>query len=310
MRIVFKFTYLFVVFLLVSSTGLAQTSGIQGVVSDPSLAIVPGAEVTVTNLATKTVRTAISNDRGFYSVSLLPAGTFRINCSLSGFTTMETEIGLQVGQVSRVDFQLEVGQVAQVVEVTAEAAQLQSKTTDVGQVIDERRVRELPLNGRNYLSLALLSAGVVRAGQAGRGHRGADEGAFQAAGIHIAQNNIMLDGVDNSSRMSTIFVSPLTYQVQAVKPSVDAVAEFKVITNNMSSEYGYRMGAKVLVSTKSGSNAFHGSLYEFHRNHAMGANNFFFKQEQPGGAPVHPQPVRWNRGWAHRPRQDLLFLQL
>ena len=282
MRIAFKFTYLFLISLLVISTGWAQDSGIQGVVSDPSLAIVPGAEVTVTNLATEISRTAISNDQGFYSVPLLAAGNYRINCSLSGFTTQETEILLQVGQVARVNFRLEVGQVSQVVEVTAEAAQLQSKTTDVGQVIDERRIRELPLNGRNYLSLALLSAGVVQVGQAGRGHRQAAEGGFQAAGMHIAQNNVLLDGVDNSSRMSTIFVSPLTNQVQAVKPSVDAVAEFKVITNNVSSEYGYRMGAKVLVSTKSGTNAFHGSLYEFHRNHAMGANNFFFnKNDQP-----------------------------
>ncbi len=284
MRISLKFTYLLPVSLLVISTGLAQDSGIQGVVTDASQAVVPGAEVTVTYPATGASRTAVSNDVGFYSVPLLRVGTYRVNCSLSGFSTQETEIRLQVGQIARVDFELEVGQVAQVVEVSAEAAQLQSKTTDVGQVIDERRVRELPLNGRNYLSLALLSAGVVRAGAAGRGHRGSDEGAFQAAGIHIAQNNILLDGVDNSARISTIFQSPLTFQVQAVKPSIDAVAEFKVITNNMSSEYGYRMGAKVIVSTKSGTNAFHGTLFEFHRNNAMGANNFFFNrlgQETP-----------------------------
>ncbi len=278
MRIALKFTFILVVSLLVSSTGLAQDSGIQGVVSDASLAVVPGAEVTVTNLATEVARTAISNDQGYYSVPLLPAGNFRVNCSLSGFTTQETEVLLQVGHVARVNFQLEVGQVAQVVEVTAEAAQLQSKTTDVGQVIDEKRVAELPLNGRNYLNLARLSAGVVRSAQGGRGHRGEAEGAFQAAGIHIAQNNILLDGVDNSSRISTIFQSPLTYQVQAVKPSVDAVGEFKVITNNVSAEHGYRMGAKVLVSTKSGTNAIHGTLFNFHRNDVAGANNFFFNR--------------------------------
>ncbi len=267
-----------VALLLAGNVSFAQTSGIQGTITDDSLAVIPGAEITVTHVATSVSRTTVSNDVGYYSALLLKEGHYEIKCALSGFSTQETELTLRVGQVVKQDFQLAVGQVSEVIEVTSVSAALQSKTTDVGQVIDERRVRELPLNGRNYLSLAQLSAGVVRSGQAGRGHRGTEEGAFQAAGIHIAQNNILLDGVDNSSRMSTIFVSPLTYEVQAVKPSVDAVAEFKVITNNVSAEYGYRMGAKVLVSTKSGSNDFHGSLFHYYRGHTMGANNFFFNR--------------------------------
>ena len=160
-----------VALLLAGNAGFAQTSGIQGTVTDDSLAVIPGAEVTVTHVATSVSRTTVSNDVGYYSALLLKKGHYEIKCALSGFSTQETELTLRVGQVIKQDFQLAVGQVSEVIEVTSVSAALQSKTTDVGQVIDEQRVRELPLNGRNYLGLALLSAGVVRSGQAGTGER-------------------------------------------------------------------------------------------------------------------------------------------
>lgn len=250
----------------------AQDSGIQGRVTDETGAVIPGAEVSVTHLGTAIRKSVITNDVGYYSVPLLSAGRYKVEAAMPGFTTQETEIRLQIGQVARVDFQMKIGEVTEIVEVRAESSVLQSKPMDVGEVIDEKRILEMPLNGRNYLDLAKLTIGVLPARQLGRGHRAGDEGSFIAVGMHAAQNNVLLDGADNSSQTSG---GPLGFEAQAVKPSVDAVSEFKVITNNTSAEHGYRMGAKVIVSTKSGTNEFHGSVYEFHRNDALGANNFF-----------------------------------
>ena len=174
------------------------------------------------------------------------------------------------------DFELKIGSVAETVEVSAAAALLESETTAMGQVIENRRIVEMPLNLRNYLELARLATGVLPARTLGRGSRtgGEDgtEGGFIAAGQHAFQTNVLLDGVDNSSRASG---GPLGWQAQAVKPPVDAVGEFKVVTNNNSAEYGYRMGGKVIVSTKSGTNELHGSLYEFLRNEKFDGTNFF-----------------------------------
>jgi hypothetical protein len=163
---------------------------------------------------------------------------------------------------------------------------LNTETTTVGQVIDNRRIVELPLNGRNYLELAQLTTGVVP----GRGSRTNDKGNFSALGARTYQTNILLDGVDNNSRASG---GQLGFEAQNVTPSVDAVQEFKVVTNNNSAEYGYRMGGTVIVQTKSGSNDFHGSAYEFFRNDKLDATNFFanrsgaekpiFKRNQFGG---------------------------
>jgi len=141
----------------------------------------------------------------------------------------------------------------------------------------------MPLNGRNYLQLARFTAGVLPSRQFGKGTRQdgeqGGEGGFLAVGMHAAQNNILLDGSDNSSRNSG---GALGFQAQAVKPSIDSVGEFKVVTNNTSAEYGYRMGAKVVVSTKSGTNNLHGSLFEFVRNDKFDATNFFANRS---GAP-------------------------
>jgi len=146
----------------------------------------------------------------------------------------------------------------------------------VGQVIDSKRILEMPLNGRNYLELAKFSVGVLPSRQLGKGTRqdgeSGGEGAVLAMGMHAAQTNVLVDGADNSSRNSG---GALGFQAQATKPSVDAVGEFKVVTNNMSAEYGYRMGAKILVSTKSGTNQLHGSVYEFVRNDKFDGTNFF-----------------------------------
>ena len=193
-----------------------------------------------------------------------------------------------------------MGSVAEVIEVSAASQLLQTEQTDVGQVIDSKRILEMPLNGCNYLQLAQFSVGVLPSRAIGKGTRQdgerGGEGGFRAMGVNVAQNNILLDGMDNSSRSSG---GPLGFQSQAVKPPVDAVSEFKVVTNNMAAEYGYRAGAKVLVTTRSGTNQFHGSLYEFLRNDKLDGTNFFanrvgapkptFRQNQFGatfGGPI------------------------
>ncbi|MFB3903138.1 MAG: carboxypeptidase regulatory-like domain-containing protein [Acidobacteriota bacterium] len=259
---------------------LGQDSSIQGVVTDTSKAMIPGAEVHVTNVQTGITKKVLTNEVGLYLVPLLKEGQYKVTCQMAGFNTQETTIRLAIGQVAQVDFRLEVGEISNVVEVSGQTALLQSKASDVGQVIDEKRIQELPLNGRNYLELAQLSAGVVRSGQGGRGNNAGEEASFKAVGTSVSQNNVLLDGADNSASVGN---GPLLTQTQAVKPAIESISEFKVITNNTSAEFGFKMGAKVLVSTKSGTNDFHGALYEFHRNASLAANNFMFnKFNNPG----------------------------
>lgn len=256
---------------------LAQSSGIQGLVADPSGAPVPDATVTVRNLATGVSSEVRTNERGLYSAPFLPAGAYKVEAAKSGFAPVSRDnLNLDVNQTARVDFALKIGAVAETIEVSAAAALLESETTSMGQVISNKRIVEMPLNLRNYLELAQLSLGVQPARSQGVGARTAGEdgaeGGFIALGQHAYQTNVLLDGVDNSSRASG---GPLGFQAQAVKPAVDAVGEFKVVTNNNSAEFGYRMGGKVIVSTKSGTNELHGSLYEFLRNDKLDGANFF-----------------------------------
>ncbi|MBM3787948.1 MAG: hypothetical protein FJW30_26670 [Acidobacteria bacterium] len=251
----------------------AQTSGVQGIVSDSSKAVIAGATVTITNTATQVGRTAATNSDGFYIIPLLDSGVYRIEASSSGFAPQKlNQLRLETNQTARLDFELKPGSVAESIEVTASAVLLNSETSEVGQVIDSKRILEMPLNGRNYLQLALFTAGVTPGGNLAAGSRARTEGSFAAVGMQIAQNNVLLDGNDNSSRTSG---GQLGFESQAVKPPVDALSEFKVVTNNMSAEYGYRAGAKVLVSTRAGSNEFHGSIYEFLRNEKLDGANFF-----------------------------------
>src|SRR5687768_7828431 len=226
--------------LIFSCSALAQSAGtIQGVVTDNTGGVIPGVQVVVTNIETGIQSTSLTNEIGFYTVPALNPGRYSIACTAQGFAAAERrDLRLEVAQTMRVDFRMTLGSVSEVVEVSAAATLLQSEKSDVGQVIDGKRILEMPLNGRNYLQLALFAAGVVPSRDQGKGtrHDGEQggEGGFLAAGMHAAQNNILLDGSDNSSRNSG---GPLGFQSQAVKPPVDAVAEFKVVTNNVAAEY-------------------------------------------------------------------------
>jgi hypothetical protein len=283
--------------LLLAATSclVAQNSSIQGVILDPSEAPVSAAVITLTNQTTGVALITRSNDRGIYAAPLLPSGTYDIAAAKTGFSTATRKaFKLDVGQTARLDLHLAVGAVSESVQVTGTAPLLESETSSSGQVIQNNTIVQMPLNLRNYLELAKFAPGVLPARILGRGSRtgGQDgvEGGFLALGMHAYQTNVLLDGIDNSSRASG---GPLGYQAQAVKPPVDSVAEFKVVTTNISAEYGYRMGPKVLVSTKSGDNKLHASLYEFLRNDKFDGANFFanrsgsakpeFRQNQFGG---------------------------
>jgi len=270
----------------------AQNSTIQGVLSDQSGAVVPDVEVMVSNLETGVTARMKTNERGFYAFPFLPPGNYKVEASKEGFAPQVREkLKLDVGQIARVDFAMTVGTVLATVAVSAAAALLESESTQMGQVIDNKRIVEMPLNKRNYLELARLSPGVLPAMTMGTGARvGRSEAGFVAMGQRGNQTTVLVDGIDNNSAAGG---GEIGWQAQAVKPSVDAVAEFKVLTNNFSAEYGFRSGPKVIVSLKSGSNNYHGALFEFLRNEKLDGTNFFanrsgsrkpsYRQNQFGG---------------------------
>lgn len=283
--------------LLAASAAFAQTATVNGIVTDSSDAVIAGARLEVTNLETGLRREAVTNETGAFSFNLLPVGRYRIAANANGFGVSERpEIKLDVDQVARLDFKLKPGAVTESVQVTAAAALLDSETSTVGQVISNKSIVELPLNGRNYLNLASLTAGTAPS----VGGRTAAEGGFVAGGQHGYQVNIMVDGLDNNSVASG---GPLGFEAQGVKPSIDAVGEFKVVTNNLSAEYGGRMGGTVLVNLKSGTNELHGTAFEFVRNDAFDGTNFFanrngakkpvYRQNQFGG--TLGGPIRKNK---------------
>ena len=261
-----------VVLLFILSCALplaAQNAAVQGVVADQSDALIPSVEIIATNVATGVVQKTETNEQGFYSIPFLLPGTYTLEASKSGFSAIKRDnLKLDVNQTARVDFALKVGTIAETIEVAAAATLLDSQTSVVGQVVDNKRIVELPLNGRNYLQLAQLTVGVTP----DVGSRTNSKGTFSALGQRAYQTNVLLDGVDNNSRASG---GQLGFEAQSVTPSIDAVQEFKVVTNNNSAEYGFRMGGTVIVQTKSGANEFHGSAYEFVRNEKFDGTNFF-----------------------------------
>ena len=253
---------------LIAASLFGQTFGeISGAVSDPSGAAIPGAEVLVTNLATNQTRQAATNAAGSYTVPFLVPGRYKIEARSQGFkAAVAPERLLQVGDVARVDFTLEVGAVTETVEVSAAAEMLQTSSVATGTVIEQQRIVDLPLNGRNYLQLVRLSPNVTAemgAGGQANGRQGGERAnqALSIAGQRQQFNRFTLDGVENTDVNFNTFV---------VRPSVDALQEFKVQTGVYSAEFG-RSTSQINVTTKSGSNDFHGVLFEFLRNDKLQA---------------------------------------
>jgi hypothetical protein len=263
--------------LVVAAVAQQPTAQITGIISDSSGAVVPGAHIKVNNTNTGINWEAESNESGNYAFSNLPPGPYQITVTRAGFTTVtRTGIDLVISQVARLDFTLSVGSTAESVEIKATAPLLESSSASVGQLIETRAVMDLPLNGRNYLQLAKLSTGVL---EAKPGDRNVSGGSFIANGVRAQLNNFLLDGVDNNSKV----VDQQNSSPVVVQPSVDAVQEFKVETNNYSAQYGYSAGAVVNATIKGGTNQLHGGLFEFVRNDMFDARNFF-------ASPTAPKP--------------------
>jgi len=241
-----------------------------GTVTDSSGATISGATVTLVNQGTDASLTFTTSTDGLYKFTPLKIGTYKITVSAPGFETeVQTDIRVDVSSNVLINITLKPGQTTQTIEVTATQPVLETQSGSVGQVVDERSVNDLPLNGRNFTFLAQLAAGVNTPQQDTRGN--AQSGAFAANGNRPSQNNYLLDGIDNNSD-TVDFLNGTNY---IVLPPVDAIQEFKVQTSDFSAEFG-RSGAAVLNATiKSGTNEFHGALWEFLRNDKLDAADYF-----------------------------------
>ncbi len=265
---------IFGIVLLTAACLLAQveTARIIGTIKDATGAVIPGVAVTITNLGTGASFKTVSRGDGTYESAPLRIGSYSVAAEASGFKHMVREgIVLQIQQTAMVDIAMEIGQISQDIMVTAAPPLLTVNEAAQGQVIDNQKMVELPLNGRDYIQLALLSAGTNEAAN------GARTGGFSGSGMRSTQNNYLLDGVDNNNAQ----IAYQGRQGEAVKPNVDAIQEFKVLTNSFSAEYGRATGAIVSVSMKSGTNGIHGTAFEFLRNEKLDAKNFFDLSDQP-----------------------------
>ena len=259
--------------VVIASAAVAQvtTADIVGRVTDSSNAVLPGATVTVENAGTHETRVAPTNESGDYAFTLLPIGTYTIKIELQGFSSQNARLTLAAGDRARIDAKLQVGAVAENVTVTGESPLLQTDTATLSSLVTEKAVQDLPVNGRNFVRLVQLVPGATEGvpNSLASGTRPDDRRQTSAISINGAldnQNNQLIDGIDNNER----FIGTVI-----VKPSIDAIAEVKVQTNMYTAEVGRTAGGVVNIVTKSGSNGFHGSLFEFNRNDRFDARNFF-----------------------------------
>ena len=245
------------------------TSTIQGIVKDDTGAVIVGTRVKLTNEGTAQSREQVSNSEGYFEFRALPRGEYTLEAELSGFKKqVVTHIALEVAQTQSVPVVLQVGGVSESVEVQASAGLLQASEASLSQVIDEKRVVDLPLNGRNFMQLVSISPGVVTSGRAGATERQANYGpGFSVGGQRDFSSVVLVDGMEISGQEISNY--PLAI------PSLDSVAEFRVQTSNYSAEFGGNSGAIVNVASKRGANEFHGTAYEFLRNTNLDARNFF-----------------------------------
>jgi hypothetical protein len=267
--------------------GWAQTSQIQGTVKDSSGAAVPGAEVKATQTDTDAVRTATSDADGSYVLSNLPIGPYRIEVTKQSFSTyVQTGVVLLVDTSPTVDVVLKLGAVNEQVQVEANAGLVETQTINIGQVVENQRILDLPLNGRNAIDLVNLTAGVVQAGTSSSGNIPTGD-LFSIAGSQTFGTTFYLDG--------TVYGGGVNNPM----PFPDALQEFKVETGALSAQNGIHSGGAVTAVTKSGTNAFHGDAFEFLRNGDLNARNFFavsrdtLKRNQYGG--VVGGPIRRNK---------------
>jgi hypothetical protein len=254
--------------LSVGSWAQSTQGGLTGMVRDEKGGSIVGAKVTVVSKATGLERGTVTAENGSFHALALPAGFYELRAEASGFaTTTIKDIQVGVDQIRSVEVVLRVGTVAEVVDVQADAALTQTETSKVGEIIDNRKVEDLPLNGRDFAQLARLNPGVAVSGGGG-GQQGGEGNVsgFSSNGQRSTSNNFLVDGVDNNNYFAG---------EPAQLPSIDSIQEFEVQTNTFAAEYGRNSGSVVNLVTKSGTNQLHGSVYEFFRNDALDARNYF-----------------------------------
>ena len=282
--------------LLAPAAAAAQvtTADLVGTIRDSSGGVMPGVTVSLTNEATGVTRTVTTGSEGTYIFTSLQPGVYRLAAEISGFRKVErTNVTLQVNQRAQVDLSLEVGLLSETVQIVGEAPLLETQSSVLGTVIEERQVQDLPLNGRNFVQLATLTPGVSGAGSGMRGTimSGTRPDDLRPGtelfvnGNRENSNNYLYDGIDNNTRLTLVIV---------MRPNVEAIQEFKVQTNLYSADQGRNPGGQINVVTKSGTNQVHGTVYGFLRDAKFDTNNFFanragqekppFKQHQFGGA--------------------------
>src|SRR5712692_9827598 len=239
------------------------TGSILGNVRDKSGAVIPQAEVTAQNVATSLSRSIASDETGAYLITNLPVGEYMIVARKQGFSKyVQKGIQLAVDQNARVDVALTVGDISQSVTVTAESTGVETRSTTVGELVDRTRIQELPLNGRNAMSLARVVPGVISVSAPTIVSQSRSGPAITVAGGRNTQNEFRFDGTSHKN---------LTQNSALNLPSPDALQEFKIMTSNYSSEYGRNSGGVIVGVTRAGSNDFHGSLWEYLRNTALNA---------------------------------------
>jgi hypothetical protein len=282
----------FSIFLALATPLSAQkdAGAIVGLVRDSSGAVVSEAKVTVTDSDRGTALTLATNREGEYVASPLRIGRYTVTVEKQGFKkAVAGPVQVNVQDRIGVDMQLQPGAATEVIQVTGQGPQLETEDSELSQLVDRRRINALPLNGRNYAQLALLGVGVAAAEP---GSRVETTYGFSANGARALQNNFLLDGIDNNANLGDV----LNGAAYVVQPAVDAIAEFKVETNSYSAEFGRGNGAIMNAVIKSGTNQFHGDVWEFLRNEKLDATNAFdifgqqpYKQNQFGftlGGPI------------------------
>jgi hypothetical protein len=294
-----KRVFLAITFLALAAPAWAQfeTATVVGTVKDATGAVVPDAKVTLTNTATGVTAERMSDGNGNYEFFTVRIGVYVITAEKAGFSVaLADNIQVTVGARQRVDLSMAVGQLTERVEVSSRTILLQTDSSDRSQVITGAQTRALPLNGREYSALALLSPG-VRVSPLAAGGR---EGSFNVNGLRSTFNNFLIDGVDNNAYGT----SNQGFSNQVMQPAPDAVEEFKVVTNNMSAEYGRAAGATINVAYASGTNQVRGSVWEFARRTGLNATGFFrppdgvkppFERDQYGG--VVGGPIAKNKAF-------------
>ena len=253
----------------------ASSGALTGTIIDKNRAVVPQAQVKVTNEATGEERIVETQDNGTYVVPLLLPGSYRVEFSKAGFkTSAKRGLRINVSETARLDAELEVGEISTTIDVTADAAVLQTESSELGRVVNREAISNLPLVSRNYTQIVTLSPGISasvnNASELGRGTGGESGGAFRAHGAFARDNNFQMNGVQINDLQASGFFSGGT-----AIPNPDAIEEFKVQTGQFDASFGRNAGANVNIVTKSGGNDFHGTVFHFLRNDALNANEFF-----------------------------------